>query len=78
MNANIILRIGYKGGKKEEALLQDLFTRATEEYYETMKTSLVQITLKTPKVRGLENEDNSLRRFEKPMKGRYPKCINNS
>ena len=58
-----------QGGKIEDALLQELFTQATEEYYETMKTSLVQVTLKTPKVRGLENEDTCLRRYEKPMKG---------
>ena len=53
----------------EDALLLLLFTQATEEYYETMKTSLVQISLKTPKVRGLENEDISLRRLLPAFKG---------
>ena len=60
-----------KGGKEEDALLQELYAQAAEEYYETMKKSLVQISLKTPQVRGLENEDAELRRLgpSPPVKG---------
>ena len=58
-----------QGGKVEDALLQVLYTQATEEYYETMKTSLVQMSLKTPNVRGLENEDAQLRRLAPKFTG---------
>jgi hypothetical protein len=46
-----------------------LLAQVNAEFYETMKMSLTQLTLKTPIVKGMENEDKRLRRMKPEPKG---------